>query len=120
DPTLEGAHYMRPGPGNRDAVSHGLFGVLAVEPPGSSYLNVTTGAPLTSGWEATIVPGLGKPSFREYVQIYHEVGNEGFLISTKDGGTMPLIDPITSSYRPDARAINYRSEPFMNRLLKND
>src|SRR5205085_4484743 len=79
-----------------------------------------TGAPLSSGWEATIVPGLGKPSFREYVQIYHEVGNEGFLISTKDGGTVPLIDPITTSYRPDSRAINYRSEPFMNRLLKND
>src|SRR3989440_118007 len=106
DPTLEGAHYMRPGPGNRDAVSHGLFGVLAVEPPGSSYLNVTTGAPLNSGWEATIGPGMGKPAFPEFVQIYHEVGGEDFLISTKDGGKVPLVDPIPTPYRPDSRAIN--------------
>src|SRR5262249_39426097 len=36
-PTLEGAHYMRPGPANRNAVQHGLFGALVAEPPGSSY-----------------------------------------------------------------------------------
>ncbi|NUR75557.1 MAG: multicopper oxidase domain-containing protein, partial [Thermoleophilia bacterium] len=118
DPTLEGAHYMRPGPGNRQAVAHGLFGVLAVEPPGSSYLNVTTGAPLESGWEASIVPGNGRPAFREFVQIYHEVGDEDFLISTKDGDFVPQVDPFTTSYRPDARAMNYRSEAFMNRLAQ--
>ncbi|MFL5927817.1 MAG: multicopper oxidase domain-containing protein, partial [Gaiellaceae bacterium] len=115
-PTAEGAHYMRPGPGNREAVEHGLFGVLAVEPPGSSYLNMTTGGPLDSGWEASIIPGGGKAAFREFVQVYHEVGDESFLISTKDGGFVPLVDPITTSYRPDSRAINYRSEPFGNRL----
>src|SRR3954449_1625621 len=120
DPTAEGAHYMRPGPGNRAAIDHGLFGVLAVEPPGSAYLNITTGAPIESGWEASIIPGAGKPSFREFVQIYHEVGDEDFLISTKDGGKVPLVDPITTSYRPDSRAINYRSEAFMNRLQAND
>src|SRR4029077_20809070 len=91
DPTLEGAHYIHPGPGNRQAVAHGLFGALVVEPPGSTYLNMTTGGPLESGWEATIVPGTGKPSFREFVQIYHEVGDESFLISTKSGGTVPLV-----------------------------
>src|SRR3954447_18675672 len=119
-PTAEGAHYMRPGPGNRAAIDHGLFGVLAVEPPGSAYLNITTGAPIESGWEASIIPGAGKPSFREFVQIYHEVGDESFLISTKDGGKLPLVDPITSSYRPGSKAINYRSEPFMDRLQAND
>src|SRR4051794_12047259 len=77
-PTAEGAHYMRPGPGNREAVEHGLFGVLAVEPPGSSYLNMTTGGPLDSGWEASIIPGGGKAAFREFVQVYHEVGDEDF------------------------------------------
>jgi hypothetical protein len=118
DDTLEGAHYMRPGPGNRQAVAHGLFGVLAVEPPGSSYLNMTTGAPLESGWEASIVPSGGKASFREFVQVYHEVGDEDFLISTKNSGKVPLVDPFTTSYRPDARAMNYRSEAFMNRLAK--
>src|SRR3954465_11292634 len=101
---------MRPGPGNRQAVSHGLFGVLAVEPPGSTYLNMTTGAPLASGWEASIIPGNGRPAFPAVVPIYHAIGDEDFLISTKDGGFVPLVDPITTSYRPDSRAINYRSE----------
>ena len=36
DSELEGTHYMRPGPGNRDAVAHGLFGALVVEPAGST------------------------------------------------------------------------------------
>jgi hypothetical protein len=115
-PTVEGAHYMRPGPGNRQAVAHGLFGVLVAEPPGSAYLNMTTGDALQSGWEASIIPGGGKAAFREFVQVYHEVGDEDFLISTKDGGKVPLVDPFTTSYRPDARAMNYRSEAFMNRL----
>ena len=39
DPTLEGAHYLRPGVGFRDFVNHGLFGALVVEPPGSVYLD---------------------------------------------------------------------------------
>jgi hypothetical protein len=121
DRTLEGAHYLRPGPGNRNAVQHGLFGALVAEPPGSAYLNITDATkPLDSGWEATIVPGTGRPSFREFVQIYHEVGGENFEISTKDGGKVPQVDPITSSYRPDSRAMNYRSEPFMNRLAANE
>ncbi len=32
------------------------------------------------------------------------------------GGTLPVIDPLTHAYRPGSRAINYRSEPFMDRL----
>jgi FtsP/CotA-like multicopper oxidase with cupredoxin domain len=119
-PALEGAHYVRPGPGNRAAVSHGLFGVLSVEPPGSTYLDLTTGAPLLSGWEASIVPGTGRPSFREFVQIYHEVGNEDFRILDANGLELNRVDPLTGSYRPGARAMNYRSEPFMNRLEANE
>ena len=41
-----------PAPGNRQAVAHGLFGALAVEPAGSTYLDMKTGGPLESGWEA--------------------------------------------------------------------
>ena len=37
------------GPGFRSAVDHGLFGMLTVEPKGSSYLNANTGNPLLSG-----------------------------------------------------------------------
>src|SRR4051812_24413491 len=116
EPETEGAHYMRPGPGYRQAVSHGMFGALVAEPPGSKYLNMDTGEELKSGWEASIVPGNGKKAFREYTQLYHEVGDEDFRIKNKDGGDLPLVDPHTTGYRPGSRAINYRAEPFMNRL----
>jgi hypothetical protein len=117
DPTLEGGHYMHPGPGNRQAVAHGLFGALVVEPPGSTYRNPTTGASQLSGWEADIIPGAGK-SFRENVKIFHEIGNESERNLPVDinNVTLPTIDPHTGAYRPGSRAINYRSEPFMDRL----
>jgi hypothetical protein len=118
DPTLEGGHYMHPGPGNRQAVAHGLFGALVVEPPGSTYRNPTTGAPQISGWEADIIPAGGK-SFRENVKIFHEIGNEAEKDTTPvdvTGKVLPTIDPHTGAYRPGSRAINYRSEPFMDRL----
>ncbi len=117
DPTLEGAHYIHPGPSNRQAVAHGLFGTLNVEPPNSIYLNPTTGQPQLSGWEAIIVPGVGK-AFREDVQVYHEIGNESESNVPVDinGNALPTIDPHTGAYRPGSRAINYRSEAFMDRL----
>ncbi len=120
DEDLEGAHYLRPGPGFRDQVSHGLFGSLSVEPAGSTYRDMVTGEQIDSGWQADIVPAKGK-SFREYVQLYHEVGNEDYDIATTNPDetpALPRVDPHTESYRPGARAINYRSEPFMNRLNK--
>ena len=123
DPELEGAHYIRPGAGNRNAVSHGLFGVLVVEPEGSRYLNPDTGQdlPFGWGWEATIVPGGGKKAFREDNLLHHEIGDENYKIPTTSldvGGdtTLPVKDPVTTSYRPGSRALNYRSEPFMHRL----
>src|SRR3954454_4281977 len=115
-PEVEGLHYVRPGPGFRDQVSHGLFGAIGAEPPGSRYLHLENGRPLESGWEATIVPGNGKKAFREYAQLYHEIGNEDFDIPDGHGGKLPRVDPHTDSYRPGARGMNYRSEPFFNRL----
>ena len=116
DDTLEGAHYLHPGPGNRAQVNHGLFGSLVVEPPGSTYWNSNTAnTPITSGWEASIVPA-GKPAFRENVQLYHEFGNEGEDAFNAAGAKMPKIDPRSGAYRPGSRLINYRTEPFMNRL----
>lgn len=127
DPGLEGTRYIRPGPGNRDHVAHGLFGALVVEPEGSKYLsNYEEGVEIVSGWEAIIdVPASsGKKDFREHVKLFHEIGDEKFLIQNAPVGTpianatnVPMKDPVTTSYRPAARAINYRAEPFMNRLL---
>ena len=120
-PNLEGAHYLRPGPGNRAAVSHGLFGALVVEPKGSTYLKPSDGTPLASGWEAMIQPS-GDKAFREYALLFHEIGNEqtGVAPYDKKGVPLPTIDKHTGAYRPAARAINYRSEPFMHRLDKDD
>src|SRR4051794_8417096 len=116
DPESEGAHYLRPGPGYRQSVSHGLFGVLVAEPAGSKYVNMSTGDEQTSGWEASIVPGNGKKAFREYVQLYHEIGDENAEILDKKGGKLPLVAPHPPGSRPGARAINSRAEPFMHRL----
>jgi manganese oxidase len=116
EPESEGGHYIRPGPGNREQVAHGLFGSLVAEPPGSTYLDMNTGEPLASGWEATIVPGDGQKAFREYNLLHHEVGDEKYDIPDGHGGTYPRVDPHTEAYRPGSRAMNYRSEPFMLRL----
>ena len=124
DDSLEGAHYLSPGPGFRDYVNHGLFGALVVEPPGSTYLDPNAvdearAQPLASGWEAIIKPG-GRKSFRENVQLYHEIGDEANNPRnqplTRNGAAVAFIDPHSDAYRPNTRAINYRSESFMNRL----
>ena len=72
---------------------------------------------MQSGWEATIRPA-GAPSFRENVQLYHEIGNEDEkdAVLQANGVPVPDSDPHTESYRPDTRAINYRSEGFFDRL----
>src|SRR5207248_5377486 len=41
---------------------------------------------------------------------------ENEQVLDRSGQFVPLVDPMTHAYRPDARALNYRSEPFMNRL----
>jgi manganese oxidase len=113
---LEGSHYVHPGPGYRSAVDHGLFGMLTVEPKGSSYLDANTGNPLITGWEATIVPA-GAAAFREALLMHHEVGNDNEKIFDRAGKAIPQVDSTTGSYRPGEFALNYRSEPFRNRLL---
>ncbi len=129
DPRMEGAHYIHPGPGYRSAVDHGLFGALVVEPPGSTYWNASVaGQPLESGWEAIIKP-LGVNAscdpgshtascgFREAALLHHEIGNDNESLTDKTGHTVPQVDELTGSYRPGGFALNYRSEPFRNRLL---
>jgi hypothetical protein len=116
DPSLEGAHYIHPGPGSRTAVNHGLFGALAVEPAGSTYRNPSTGNDQPSGWEADILPA-GNKAFREGVKLLHEIGNDNEQISDKNGNLIDVQDSVTGSYKPGSFALNYRSEPFKNRLI---
>ena len=118
DASLEGARYLHPGPANRALINHGLFGTMMVEPEGSVYLNARTRDPLPSGWEAIIVPGHNK-AFREFATILHEIGDEQYRIPNRAGQLIPFVDPHTTAYRPAARAINYRSEPFYNRLQQS-
>lgn len=122
DPTAERAYYFRDHGASRQRVVHGLFGALVAEPAGSRHLDVETGEELmTNNWEAIIVPP-DQPAFREFVLMYHEIGDENFDgILDRNGRTLPVTDDITETYRPSSRAINYRSESFHNRLaLKKD
>jgi hypothetical protein len=111
----EGTHYLHSGGDERKQVQHGLFGAVIVEPPGSTWADPRTGAPSHGGWDAVITRADGK-AFREFAVIYHEVGDEEFQLTARDGSFIPLVDPLTDAYRPGSRAMNYRSEPFHNRL----
>ncbi len=111
----EGTHYFHSHGRTREQTGHGLFGAVIVEPEGSAWLDPLTGVEAPTGW-ATMVVGADGSDFRETVLYYHEIGNENYQFLNKAGGLLPLVDPITTAYRPGARAINYRSEPFMNRL----
>ena len=85
-------------------------------PPDSQWLSPKDGlTPIESGWEAIIVP-TNDMSFREDVQIMHEIGNEKDVVLDKNNLALPTVDPITEAYRPGSRGFNYRTEPFMNRL----
>ena len=106
----EGGHLIQ-SHGGRDPSSLGLIGAFMVEPRGSKYLDPWTGGPLESGWMAMIVHDDAK-DFREFALFYHEVGDESFRPLNRHGEMIPQRDPQTDAYRPSARAMNYRSEPF--------
>lgn len=111
----EGSHYFHSHGNTREQTNHGLFGVVIVEPRGSHYTNPTSGEDLNSGWEAIIEDPSGV-DFREFAVIYHEIGTERYSHLDRNGMPVPLLDPYTNSYKPGGRALNYRSEPFSNRL----
>ena len=126
DPNAERAYYFHDHGAGRRRQNMGLFGAIVAEPPGATYLDVESGAPLDtvtgSNWEAIIVDPnqANRPdgkSFREFVIFYHEVGNEAFSdIRDKEDFKLPLVDDLAGVYRPAARALNYRSEPFRHRI----
>jgi FtsP/CotA-like multicopper oxidase with cupredoxin domain len=112
--TQEGGRQFHSYSNDRELTVLGMFGTFVVEPKGSEYLEpLGTGdpTPAASGWQVIIKNGTG-PDFREFVLIYHEVGDEAFRPVNKKGDFLPQRDPLTDAYRPGGRAINYRSEPF--------
>lgn len=111
----EGTHYFHSHGVTREQTNHGLFGAVIVEPAGSRFLNPLTGGELRSGWAAIIEAPNGS-DFREFALIYHEIGTERYRHRNKFGFPVDLLDRFTTSYKPGGRALNYRSEPFMNRL----
>ena len=111
----EGTHYFHSHGSPRAQTGHGLFGAVIVEPEGSEWFDPVTGDPASTGWAAMVRTADGS-DFRESVLYYHEIGDESFQLRDRAGGLVPLVDPITTAYRPGARALNYRSEPFLNRL----
>jgi manganese oxidase len=121
DPALgEGAKLFHSHGDSRQLTTHGLFGAIIAEPAGSTFLDPQTAQPLNgrSNWEAIIqMPsGSATPSFREFAIVYHEVGDEKFKLRNSGGAELPLIDNFTTAYRPGSRAMNYRSEPFFDRM----
>ncbi len=111
----EGTHYFHSHGSERLQTNHGLFGAVIVEPKGSAYLEPIDGKPLVTGWEAIVQPPSGS-AFREFAIFYHEIGDEHYAHLDRNGRLVPLADPYTDAYKPGSRALNYRSEPFMNRL----
>jgi FtsP/CotA-like multicopper oxidase with cupredoxin domain len=112
--TQEGGRQFHTFSNDRELTVMGLFGVFVVEPRNSEYYEPLGTGPATkasSGWQVMIDNGDG-PDFREFVLIYHEVGDEAFRPVNKHGDFLPQRDPLTDAYRPGARALNYRSEPF--------
>jgi len=89
---------------------HGLFGVLIIEPPNSTYHDPKTGEEIRSGTKAIIrIPG--QPDFREFVLAVHDFA----LLFDKDGN--PLNPPPfpSSSDDPGVMGINYKCEPLQFR-----
>ena len=109
-----GRQFHTNGSNDRELTVMGLAGAFIVEPRGSTYwepLGTGRATEARSGWQVMIDNGTG-PDFREFVVIYHEIGDEAFRPVNKHGDFLPQRDPLTDAYRPGARALNYRSEPF--------
>jgi FtsP/CotA-like multicopper oxidase with cupredoxin domain len=121
DPALgEGGKIFHSGGDARELTVHGLFGAILAEPAGSHWLDPETAADQTananwSNWEAIIDPASG-PTFREFGIIYHEFGDEFENLRNRAGGALAMVEAVAFSYRPASRLLNYRSEPFQNRL----
>lgn len=97
---------------------HGAFGMLAVQPKGSVFLDPVTREPIESGTQAIISnPLLGE--FREFNLLMHD----GVRLVDTDGNL--IFDPEEPEEDDEdfedqgSRGFNFRSERFENRLRQN-
>ncbi|MBI3593804.1 MAG: hypothetical protein HY200_02490 [Nitrospirae bacterium] len=109
----------------RESSSLGMIGAFMVEPMGAIYLDPITGKGNKSGWQMMIAFDKKRypmaHDFREFTIYYHEIGDESFRPLNRHGEMIPQRDPNSDSYRPSARAINFRSEPFgLNNLAQQE
>lgn len=113
----QGAHFFHDGayqawdsipdgdPEEVNSMARGLFGALIVEPPGATWTDPCSGAPLRSGTRADIhLPEF--PDHREFVPIYHDHG-----VFRPDGLNVPGTD-----FEQSLHAINYRAERTSERV----
>ncbi|MFO1536121.1 MAG: multicopper oxidase domain-containing protein [Thermoplasmatota archaeon] len=104
-----GAHKMHSHADERFAARHGLFGAVVVEPRMAHW----TGPDGSGAGDAQAIlkPHHGA-AWREFVVYYHdEVELLDHLLRP-----LPVIGTLGSEYGPGTKAINLRSEPFMDRF----
>jgi len=120
-PSMEGAHFLHSHADERFQTKHGMFGALVAEPQeykwkeqGDSSADANSGqSVMITDEELLGTISEDKPDYREYVVMYHdEVG----LVDAQLG-TKPVVSPY-GEYGPGQKAINLRSEPFMNRFMQ--
>ncbi|MCA1812877.1 MAG: multicopper oxidase domain-containing protein, partial [Halobacteriales archaeon] len=125
DAGAEGTYYYHSHGDEDTQVAHGLFGALIAEPRGYAWLDPVTGLALSSGWEAMLTYPSGAadkaqhPDFREYALLFHDEVQPCLLSSPVGACTsLPIVDgaALSNAYGPGTKAINYRSEPFMDRF----
>lgn len=86
-----------------NSMARGLFGALVVEPPGSTWTDPCTGAPLRSGVRANIHnPDI--PDHREFVPVYHD--HNIILPDLVVPGTDDFIQTLTISTTEPSRRAN--------------
>lgn len=92
-------------PEEANLLSRGLFGAIAVEPPGATWSDPETGGELHSGTKAVIDDpnGLGT-TYREFVPFYHT-----------PEGIEPEVQWPSTGEEQTIHAINYRADPLGQR-----
>ncbi|MFE9652811.1 hypothetical protein [Micromonospora sp. NPDC006431] len=121
-PTVTGLALLQDRADVQNHLHHGLYGALAIEPAGSSYLDPATGAPLTSGTQAVITHPT-QPDFRENIVLL----NSDLALFKADGTPVPdnfdlTRNPSRVADDPEDQgefSVNYRNEPWAPRYANN-